>query len=84
MVIRCYKSPKWVITIVFKCGLEHCRAKDKATLKHATFTPRLVAAAAAYISVLKRGRVSVELKDDKVIVKPIAGAEMICYDGFEN
>ncbi|CAJ1391040.1 unnamed protein product [Effrenium voratum] len=46
---------------------------DKATLKHATFTPRLVAAAAAYISVLKRGRVSVELKDDKVIVKPIAG-----------
>ncbi|CAJ1391037.1 unnamed protein product [Effrenium voratum] len=46
---------------------------DKLALKHATFTRRLVAAAAAYISVLMRGRVTVELKDDTVIVKPIAG-----------
>ena len=64
-------------------GAEICRAKDKLALKHATFTRRLVAAAAAYISVLMRGRVTVELKDDTVIVKPIAGGQMICLR-FEN
>ncbi|CAJ1336434.1 unnamed protein product [Effrenium voratum] len=46
---------------------------DKLTLQHGTITRRLVAAAAAYISVLMRGRVSVELKENTVIVKPIAG-----------
>ncbi|CAJ1336435.1 unnamed protein product [Effrenium voratum] len=46
---------------------------DKLTLKHATITRRVVAAAAAYISVLMRGRVSVQLKENTVIVKPIAG-----------
>ncbi|CAJ1449552.1 unnamed protein product, partial [Effrenium voratum] len=46
---------------------------EKLTLKSAAITRRLVAAAAAYISVLMRGRVSVELKENTVIVKPIAG-----------
>ena len=62
----------------------HCRAKEKLTLKNAAITRRLVAAAAAYISVLMRGRVSVELKENTVIVKPIAGAQVSFYYGVEN
>ena len=66
LIILVDHSPVWdgdTLTFLFSS------TEDKTSFRETALTRRLVAASAAYISVLMRGRVNVQLKDGVVVVK---------------